>query len=235
MKRKTVVYTAIFGKYDELPANLFTCDDVDYICFSDHEFDSDLWKVILVDPIYNDSTRNSRKYKALPHRYLADYDYSIWVDGNMCMISDYRELINGSLFRTYDHMQCFDKRNCIYHEADMILQLGQENMKKSPDRGILNWKDNPYIIQEQMDKYLAIGYPYDNGLAETSVVIRMHNDPQCVKLNEDWWTEMKYGSKRDQLSLNFVAWHNDIDIDYLPGDVRNNRYFQMISGHKGKR
>jgi hypothetical protein len=56
-----------------------------------------------------------------------------------------------------------------------------------------------------------------------------------MKLDEDWWTEMKYHSRRDQLSLNYVEWKNNFKIDYLEGDVRNNDYFKMISGHKGKK
>ena len=233
--KKIVVYTAIFGKYDELPNNKFISKDADYICFSDHPIESDLWNVVLVDPIYEDSTRNSRKYKALPHRYLPNYEYSIWVDGNMQMIGDFSNLLNDKAFRTYDHMQCFDKRNCIYEEADFILYLGQQNNTQSPERGIRNWKDNPFIIQDQIARYKSLGFPKDFGLAETSVVIRKHNDKKCISLDEDWWTEMKYGSKRDQLSLNFVSWKNNLAIDYIPGDVRNNEYFIMISGHKGKK
>ena len=233
--KKAVVYTAIFGQYDELPVNPFIADDVDYICFSDHEIQSDLWDVRIVDPIYEDVTRNSRKYKAVPHRYLPEYEYSIWVDGNMQMIGDFRELLDEKLFQTYDHMQCFDKRNCIYEEANVILQLGQQNMDRSPERGIRNWKDNPYLIVDQMNRYRELGFPANYGLAETSVVIRKHNHPDCIKLNEDWWTEMKYGSRRDQLSLNFVSWKNNFIINYIPGDVRNNKHFVMVSGHKGKK
>lgn len=233
--KKGVVYTAIFGKYDELPDNTFITDEYDYICFSDHEIKSDLWKTILSVPIYEDPTRNSRKYKALPHRYLSNYEYSIWVDGNMKMVGDSRPLLNDYIFQTYDHMQCFDKRNCIYEEAQAIFQLGQNNYNRTPERGIRNWKDNPYVIQDQIKKYQSEGFPKDFGLAETSVVIRKHNEASCIRLNEDWWIEMKYGSRRDQLSLNYVAWKNNFDIRYIPGDVRNNEYFIMVSGHKGKK
>lgn len=235
MNNKIVVYTAIFGQYDILPNNTFIADDVDYICFSDHKINSDLWDVHIVDPIYEDLTRNSRKFKALAHRYLSKYKYSIWTDGNMQMVGDFRKLLNDQIFRTYDHMQCFDKRDCIYEEANAILALGQQNIQRTPERGIRNWKDNPYIIQEQMTRYRGQGFPEHFGLAETSVVIRQHNDPKCIQLNEDWWTEMKYGSRRDQLSLNYVAWKNNITIDYIIGDVRDNQHFKMISGHKGKK
>jgi hypothetical protein len=157
------------------------------------------------------------------------------MDGNMLMLKDLNPLLDGKIFQTYDHMKCFDKRNCIYQEADAIFQLGQQNMDRTPERGTKNFKDNPNIIKQQIEKYKSEGFPKDFGLAETSVVIRKHNDPSCVKLNEGWWTEMKYHSRRDQMSLNYVEWKNNFKIDYLEGDVRNNEYFKMISGHKGKK
>ncbi len=233
--KKGVVYTAIFGKYDDLPQGQYKSEGIDYICFSDHEFQSDFWKVVKVNKVYEDPTRNARKYKALPHRYVSDYEYSIWMDGNMLMLRDLNPLLDGKIFQTYDHMKCFDKRNCIYEEAAAIFQLGQQNMDRTPERGTKNFKDNPQVIKQQIEKYKSEGFPKDFGLAETSVVIRKHNDPSCMKLDEDWWTEMKYHSRRDQLSLNYVEWKNNFKIDYLEGDVRNNDYFKMISGHKGKK
>lgn len=233
--KKAVVYTAVFGKYDEIPSPQYKSNDVDYICFTDHEFESDFWKVVKVNKVYDDPTRNARKYKALPHRYLPHYEYSVWMDGNMLMLKDLNPLFNDKVFQTYDHMKCFDKRNCIYQEAEAILQLGKENMSRTPDRGTKNYKDNPNVIILQAQKYKSEGFPSNFGLAETSVVIRKHNDPSCIKLDEDWWIEMKYHSRRDQMSLNYVEWKNNFKIDYLEGDVRNNDYFRMISGHKGKK
>ena len=52
---------------------------------------------------------------------------------------------------------------------------------------------------------------------------------------EDWWTEIKYGSKRDQLSFNYVAWKNSLNFNYMDGDSRNNEYFYRDTNpHKGK-
>ena len=108
-------------------------------------------------------------------------------------------------------------------------------MRATPQKGTNNWKDNPLIIQKQVERYKKEGFPINFGLAETSVVIRKHNDPSCIKLDEDWWLEMKHGSRRDQLSLNYVEWKNNTKIHYIQGDVRNNQYFEMIPGHKGNK
>ena len=37
------------------------------------------------------------------------------------------------------------------------------------------------------------------------VILRRHNEKDCIRVMEDWWTEIKYGSKRDQLSFNYVG------------------------------
>jgi hypothetical protein len=39
---------------------------------------------------------------------------------------------------------------------------------------------------------------------------------------EDWWIEIKYGSKRDQLSFNYIAWKNGFNFVYLQGDGKMN-------------
>ena len=72
-----------------------------------------------------------------------------------------------------------------------------------------------------MERYLSEGYPQNNGLAFTCVVVRKHNDSDTINLMENWWTEIKYGSKRDQLSFDYVAWKNNYDFKYLSGDGRN--------------
>lgn len=233
---KVVIYTSIFGGYDNLIQDHLTFPDVDYICFTDCKFESELWEVRNEIPIYNDANRNAKKYKVLPHRYLSQYDYSIWIDGNIKVVGDIRELLTDKLYQIYDHMkvEVYDRRNCIYDEAKAILNFGRINSERYPEKGIRNWKDNPKLITAQMQKYQAEGYPPQNGLATTPIMIRQHNHPDVIKHNEDWWTEIKYNSKRDQLSFDYVAWKNKFSYDFLAGDSRNNSYFKSIGKHIGK-
>jgi len=67
------------------------------------------------------------------------------------------------------------------------------------------------------------------------VIIRKHNESDCIKAMEDWWSEIKYHSKRDQLSFNYVAWKNDFKFNYLDGDIRDNQYFNFIQHNKHKK
>jgi hypothetical protein len=232
---RIAVYTSIFGGYDELHENQFQMEGVDYTCFTDRDIESKTWKIVKSTPIYNDPNRNAKKYKILPHRYLKDYDWSVWVDGNIKVISDIRGLCAGDPYKVYDHMQVFDKRDCIYDEAQAILNFGKINSEKTPDRGIKNWKDNPKLIVDQMNRYISEGYPKQNGLATNPIIIRNHHDFNVIKNMEDWWNEIKYNSKRDQLSFNYIAWKNNFNFVYLQGDSRNNEYFVSIGKHTGKK
>ena len=226
---RRVVYTSIFGGYDTLiePKNI--SPNIDYICFTDANVKSDVWQIIKVPAIYTDPTRCARKYKLLPHRFLNQYDCSLWVDGNITVHGDVNKFIDTYLpftnIAVYDHMQCFDKRNCIYQEAQTIFYFGQKNG---------NYKDDPNIIQQQMERYTKDSYPQNNGLVSSGVILRNHNSTDVIKSMEYWWSEVKYGSKRDQLSFNYSAWKTGLNFKWINGDIRANEYVRLIGKHAAK-
>ena len=225
---KIVVYTSIFGGYDILHENQFKMNGVDYICFTDSDIKSETWKVVKSTPIYNDSNRNAKKYKILPHRYLKDYDYSVWIDGNILVVSDIRDLVTQHKYQVFDHNQTrLDPRNCIYKEYNAIIELGKRNGG--------SYKDNPQVMYKQIRRYIEEGYPENNGLSKNGIIFRNHNDSEVIKTMEDWWNEIKYNSRRDQLSFNYIAWKNNFNFIYLNGDLRKNKYFLQTGKHKGKK
>ena len=87
-----------------------------------------------------------------------------------------------------------------------------------------------------MQNYEYAGFPRNNGLITGMVILRRHNHLDCVKVMEQWWSEISYNSKRDQLSFNYSAWKKGVKINYLPGDSRNNDFFvRSTKPHKGKK
>jgi hypothetical protein len=68
---KKILYTTIFGGYDDITTPKLP-RDWDWKCFTEKNS----------IPLYSDNTRNAKKFKILPHRYLQDYEYSIFIDGN---------------------------------------------------------------------------------------------------------------------------------------------------------
>ena len=227
--KRVVIYTAIFGEYDTLLTPENVLPNADYICFTDSDLTSDIWQIRKVPAIYNDSTRCARKYKLLPHRYLSEYDTSLWVDGNINTHGDINKFIDiylsSSNIAVYDHMQCFDKRSCVYQEAQAIFYFGNKNG---------NFKDNPKLIQKQMERYIADSYPHQNGLLSSGVILRKHNQGDVIDCMEYWWQELKYGSKRDQLSFNYSAWKTDLNFSWIKGDIRDNEFVKLVGKHAAK-
>tara|TARA_R110000824_G_scaffold177283_1_gene356581 strand:- start:305 stop:991 length:687 start_codon:yes stop_codon:yes gene_type:complete len=226
---KRIIYTSVFGGYDKITEQ--SSDGWDWKCFSEENSIS----------IYEDNNRNAKRFKVLPHRHLQDYEYSIFIDGNMTVKGNVDELIDKYLSDSnvafFSHKNNkLDSRNCAYEEAQTIFDLGEKNSKISPERGILNYKDNLYVIQKQMEKYSMLGFPKDNGLITGMVILRRHNEKDCIKTMEDWWKEIKYGSKRDQLSFNYCAWKNELKFNYMESDSRDNEYFsRSTNAHIGKK
>lgn len=218
-----LVYTSVFGNYDDVVKPKLP-NDWDWKCFSEKNSLS----------LYTDNTRNAKRFKVLPHRYLKEYEYSIFIDGNMYVVGDVDELIEKYLSDSnvafFNHSENqLDPRDCIYDEYNAIIHLGNNDPNKK-------YKDDPNLMNEQVNRYYKEGYPPHNGLITGMVILRRHNEKDCVDVMEDWWTEIKYGSRRDQLSFNYVAWKNNLKFNYMDGDSRNNLYFTRDTNpHKGSK
>lgn len=211
--KETVIYTAITGNYDNLITPAFVSEDFDYVCFTDNpKLKSDVWKIIHIKNPELDTIRQARHVKILPHLYLSNYQYSIWMDANITIVRDIGKFLIAKLQKSsialYRHS---DGRNCIYKEGYACIKLK---------------KDDPQIIQTQMEKYQKLNYPKHNGLVSSGIIFRRHHDPQIIKLMEDWWYEVFNHSVRDQLSFNYVAYKNNIPFTVIHDYIRNNRYFK---------
>ena len=237
MKNKKVIYTSMFGVDGNaeffLHEPLCEMDGWDFICFTDNDkITSDKWTVKLVTPFYSDGARDNRRFKILPHRHLKDYDISVCVDGDIQITKDINDIVDTYLseynFAVLDHKLCgvsttgtLNSRNCIYQEAQFIQWLGDNHPRKK-------YKDNMDIIHKQVNQYKQNGYPENNGLARTTIIFRRHNDLEVIKNMEDWWTEYKYNSRRDQLSLPYVIWKNKFKFKYIDIDIDDNEYFKLM-------
>jgi len=185
-----------------------------------------VWDVRVVEGYAEDATRSSRMHKILPHQFLSAYDVSIFIDGNYILTKDIRQLLDEELgdevMLTFDHNQCSDAWDCVYTELDMLLSIGEKAG---------TYKDDPAQMKAQIAGYLKEGYPEHNGLIFSACLIRRHNDPKVIQVMEDWWTEVRTKSKRDQLSFNYVAWKNQFKFKVLNGDLRSHEYLFMLAKH----
>ena len=213
-KKRIVIYTAITGNYDDLIMPKHINENCDYICFTDNPtLVSDFWQVRIIDETHIDNIRKARKYKVLPHLYLPEYKYSLWVDANFEIIGDVEKYIME--FSNHSPMLCIihPERDCIYEEA---LACINQN------------KDDKQIIQKQIKKYSHKNYPIHNGLIASGVLFRKHNDPNLTKIMNEWWSEIMTFSRRDQLSFNYVCWDNSFSYDECQLNCWENRYFKRL-------
>lgn len=179
---KTIIYTCIIGNYDNLE-EIKTVHRA--ICFTDSNIRSETWEIIKIKP----TKKIFRKVKICPHLYLPEHDRNVWVDGNVVIENIDQFIEDKAGFAIQRHL----KRNCIYKEAVTCIDAR---------------KDTEKVIMAQVNKYYAEGYPFDNGMVESCIIIR-DNTEKNRAFGESWWNEVKRFSVRDQISFNYVAWKTE--------------------------
>ncbi|WP_053429542.1 glycosyltransferase domain-containing protein [Rossellomorea marisflavi] len=221
-KNNIVVYTAISQGYDDLSDPSYISEGVDYICFSDNpRLESNIWKIIPFEESKLDNVRKCREAKILPHKFLKQYEYSIWIDGNINVNNDVNELIfdyfknSGHDLLTFKH----PFRDCIYLEAEECIRQK---------------KDKKITIVNQMNNYKNQNFPKHAGLVESNVIVRNHNSSNVIEVMEDWWKEIEHHSRRDQLSFNYVAWKRNFTYGKLEGSSRGGNNYFSLGKHKMK-
>jgi len=226
-KPKIVVYTCITGGYDNILEPSFVTPGVDYICFTDDKtLKSKTWKFrsIPEDLLGYSKVAQQRGVKMLPHKYLNDYDISIYVDGSVVVRGDVKEFLKTLDFDSYSvFISEHPQRKCIYAEKDACVKI-----KKITGNAVK-------LAEEQMKRYRSEGFPENFGLVQANIIIRKHNDSYCKMLMEGWWEEFKENAPRDQLSFNYVLWKiGSKRFKYLPKTTCNSKTFNWLKAHKKK-
>lgn len=217
-KDRLVVYTALFGDYDDLidPPEKF--EGCDFVCFTDQKhLKSDIWEIRLVEECDLPPNMMNRRYKILPHLFFPEYERSLYVDANIAILKNPKELSDKYLSR-FDFVapQHF-ARDCVYDEAFILIRSGRVEIKK---------------LFIQTYKYLQDGYRCQTKMAENNILLRKHKD--LIVLSEKWWDLFFNGVSRDQLSLVYIAWKQSAKV-VVVGDLsgRQGEYF-LLSQHKEK-
>ena len=207
---KIALVTSIFGQYDALK-DISHFNGFDAFCFTNQEFDQSLgWDIIKIDKEFtnvDERVRFCRKIKIRIFDFLPNYDIWIWSDSSLLWkvnpLETVKYLGNHSI-ATFK----YNKRACLYEEAEACIQRG---------------KDSEELIANHMDRYERELYPRQNGLVETTLLVRK-NDYNAFRFCDLWWTELANGSRRDQLSFNYVSWKTGIPYSVLPGYRLNNPF-----------
>jgi hypothetical protein len=214
-RKEKVVYTAISGGYDDLKHVAVADADTDYIVYSDDPaLDPPApWIYRPITTLKRSPRVTARWYKILPHRHLAEYRYSFWVDGAFELPASltplFDQLIATSHFSAFRH----PVTNCVYEEAEAVKQRDY---------------DDPQIVDLQMEYYRRRGYPAHDGLIASGVMFRSHHNPLVIAAMEEWWRQVRLFSHRDQLSGNFTFRKLGLAVGYLQWDMPSNPYFRWL-------
>lgn len=189
--KKILVYTTIYGKYDNLPLISKYDPTIQYICFTDnikyceHSNKHGFWKIVYHVPCKSpkDSNRLIKLFPATIDSYFK-VDYSVYIDANINIDGDIKELVLGSgclCISTYNH----GLRRTVYEELIACTKAGYISISDT---------------NSTLDHLQRLGYCEHSCLQECSVILRNHKHESTNKLSCIWWILYKnFGVNRDQI------------------------------------
>ena len=219
-RKRLVIYTVLTGAKEPLGNPLegmapgVSSDiDIDFVCFTDNrQLKSEVWTFHYLDRVPLPAEKLSRRPKAMPHDYLQDWDYSLYVDNivvfkrlpcaaDLATEADY-------LFKVYKHAT----RSHPREEAQIIVRLGYEKAER---------------ISTQLDFYQKL-LPVESitPLSTCTVILRQHNHPAVVEFGVIWWEQILNFCKRDQMSFDFSVKWSGARLEHLPGLKHDNDLIQ---------
>ncbi|WP_321345695.1 glycosyltransferase domain-containing protein [uncultured Draconibacterium sp.] len=215
MNNKLAVYTALFGNYDDLIEPKEKYQGCDFICFTDQkQLTSEIWDIRLIDKCDLPPNMMNRKYKILPHMFLSEYEWSLYIDTNIAILDNPIKLAKQYLTKYDFIVPKHFARDCIYEEAKECLIVGKTKYNET---------------RSQISKYKNEGFPANFGLGENNILLRKHKSKNIITLMNNWWNEVNTQTKRDQLSLAYVLWKNEETFHYMTESSREGAgYFEYI-------
>ncbi len=201
---KIIIYTCITGKYDPLIEPKVIDPNFEYHYFSEQPKNGkeSVWHYHKLEKSLISNVKTARYYKTHPHELFPEAEYSIWIDSNLeisdeSVYSDFKSFIaKNKVWGGIKHNSC----DCIYDEATRcVVALKSEYWETK--------KQIKYISRQK--------FPRHFGLMETNIIIRQHNQPKVIKINEAWWNMIEKFTSRDQLSQSFVFWEYKFNADYI--------------------
>ena len=200
--QKLVVYTCLTGDYEKPVRSHVIEDGVKYVCFSDNKVSvADGWEFRKIEGLDHLDNKDKNRYiKMNPHKFLKDFDISIYIDSNIRIINELASIFsrvkkNSDSIFMYEH----PFRTCTYKELQIAVSEGLTAFSKA---------------KKQYKRYKGLNFPENFGLFEANIIIRKH-DRTSQKLMDFWWNEYKNSTKRDQTSLMFASHQTGININSL--------------------
>lgn len=213
-KPRIVIYTCMTGNYDNIETPFLQFDNVDYIAYVDNNKKYDGWKTKKIPKSVMDKVKGNvninRYIKMHPIELFQDkYDYSIYVDSNIQIIGDLRELLRNINDKTGLAIHNHRERISIYDEIDYCITYKRGNISK---------------LKEIKNVFYKEKFPNNFGVYECNILVTDLNSKKSQKIYYDWWEDfIARQLGRDQISLPYVVWKNNYKFDDI-GILGNNVY-----------
>ena len=211
---KIIVYTCILNDYDTLYSPLLETENTSYVVFSDNKNitqKTNLWEC------NNNYTLINRYIKMHPHELFPNFDFALYIDGCLRVISDLTSLLENINDNTGLAMHLHSRRKDIYEEAKACLKLAL---------------GNKYAIKQLIDKYNQEGFPHHYGLFEAGIIAIDLKNFRSKIIMDNWWSNFVASkTERDQLVFTYVLWklnYKSSDIGILGDDLDNNHKFRRV-------
>lgn len=229
--RKTnniAVFTCITGNYDILNKPEVIEEGCDYYLITDEldakhiENEEYYKKISIYDVVPKDITlpkEQNRYCKLHGAEIFHEYDYIIYLDGNIKILKGFSDLITliGDFgLALHKHPFCND----AYLEA---FSLSVRNKI---------YKDDAIQV---VKKFVKEGFVRNYGMAECGVIICDNKNNLGKEILKQWYKNYEENLvKRDQIYFAYTLWKMNIkmsDVCTLPGNIRTNGYFCISASH----
>jgi hypothetical protein len=206
-KPKVAVYQAIIGYYDTINAVFPLYHEIyDYYLFTDIK-QGNIYNGWTVKEIpnnikeLNNPILINRYLKMHPYEFFKEYDYTVYIDGNINIVSDIRPMLRQVSNVTGLAIHRHSRRNCVYDEMRSCIK---------------SKKGVPKLLLKQIERYKQLGLPKKIGLYECSLIIADLKNKMGENILTSWWEEFLFsGSLRDQLALPYVIWASGCSFDSI--------------------
>ena len=188
--------------------------------FTDQSFENQSgfnWTILKIDKelkvLNKNIIKRQRFFKTHPHLFFKNYDLSIYIDSTFEIKGKLDEFL----------LRILTPKLSIY----VLEHPGRNSINNEFKQVVKAHLDSNKTISSIQNKYNNENFPDRNGLAECCLIIRKHNDINCINFMNNWFNEIKLYSHRDQLSFNYIFWKTgNKDVKYIPKNYLNNYFVQ---------
>jgi hypothetical protein len=183
-----IVYTALFGPYEELKEPLVITPGWKYICFTDQEVKSDAWKIegTLVN---NNNYQSQARFAKILFPYIyTEFKQLLWLDASFqinCNLDDFWNKHYKGGITAPRH----PARACVYREGQICMRRDLDGKR----------------VEKQVNRYANEGMPAHGGLISSGILMRDNSDP-VKEFCDLWWKQIENGSLRDQIGFAYADW-----------------------------